>query len=128
MLVGTFDWELVADTEPVIAGFTAACYASSSTGGGGLSTPEEAAALLDDCQRARGDVFSKAEQRAAVAAAAWIIAFNARWQVGLLEHGLCDEATRGTASHPGRSPAPYDVHAARTGIRTRGRGLVSEWG
>jgi hypothetical protein len=34
-LVGTFDWELVADREAVIAGFAAACYASSSTGGGG---------------------------------------------------------------------------------------------
>lgn len=47
-LVGTFDWELVADTEAVIAGFAAACYASSSTGGGGLSTPEEAAAFMID--------------------------------------------------------------------------------
>lgn len=36
-LVATFDWELVADTEAVIAGFTAACYAASSTSGGGLS-------------------------------------------------------------------------------------------
>jgi hypothetical protein len=37
-LAGTFDWELVADTEAVIAGFTASCYAASATGGGGLST------------------------------------------------------------------------------------------
>ena len=45
-LVGTFDRELVADTEAVIAGFAAACYAASSTGSGGLSTPEEVATFL----------------------------------------------------------------------------------
>jgi hypothetical protein len=33
------------------------------------------------------------EQRTAAGAAAWILAFNARWQVGLIHHGLCDEAT-----------------------------------
>jgi hypothetical protein len=43
-LVATFDWELVADTEAVIAGFTAASYAASSTSGGGLATPEEVVA------------------------------------------------------------------------------------
>ena len=46
-LVGTFDWELVADTE--------------------------------------------AERRAAAASAAWICAFNARWQVALLDHDLSDD-------------------------------------
>ncbi|QGN32515.1 hypothetical protein [Microlunatus sp. Gsoil 973] len=30
-LVATYDWELVADTEAVIAGFTAACYGASCT-------------------------------------------------------------------------------------------------
>ena len=47
VLVGTFDWELVADTEAVIAGFTAACYAANSTGPGGLSTAEAAAFMRD---------------------------------------------------------------------------------
>lgn len=27
----TYDWDLIADTEPVIAGMAAACYAASST-------------------------------------------------------------------------------------------------
>lgn len=39
-LVGTFDWELVADTEAVIAGFAAACYGQRGTRAGGTSTPE----------------------------------------------------------------------------------------
>ena len=82
-LVGTYDWELVADAEAVVAGFAAASYASSSTSGGGLSTPEEARAFLQDYEAARGLPFSGAEQRAAAAAVAWIVAFNARWEVAL---------------------------------------------
>lgn len=93
MLVGTFDWELVADTEPVIAGFAAASYASSSTGGGGLSTPDEVAAFMRDYDAVRSQCLSARERRTAAGAAAWILAFNARWQVGLIDHGLCDEAT-----------------------------------
>jgi Ser/Thr protein kinase RdoA (MazF antagonist) len=93
VLVGTFDWELVADTEAVIAGFAAAAFAASSTGGGGLSTPEEAAAFMRDYDTARGRPLTSREQRTAAGAAAWIVAFNARWQVGLIAHGLCDEAT-----------------------------------
>jgi hypothetical protein len=93
VLVGTFDWELVADSEAVIAGFAAACYAASSTSGGGLSTPEEVALFMHDYDTIRAQPLADDERRAAAGAAAWILAFNARWQVGLLEHGLCDEAT-----------------------------------
>ena len=93
VLVGTFDWELVADTEAVIAGFAAACYAASSTGAGGLSTPEEVAAFMRDYDTVRRHPLLDREQRTAAAAAGWIIAFNARWQVGLIDHGLGDEAT-----------------------------------
>ncbi|SDS59600.1 Phosphotransferase enzyme family protein [Friedmanniella luteola] len=92
-LVGVFDWELVADTEAVIAGFAASCYASSATGGGGLSTPEEAVAFLQDYEQVRGQPWTGSERRAAAGAVAWILAFNARWQVALVEHGLGDEAT-----------------------------------
>ena len=91
-LVGTFDWELVADTEAVVAGFSAAGYASSSSSGGGLSTPEEALAFLRDYERARGLPFEEAEQRAAAGAAAWIVAFNARWETAM-RPGLEDGAT-----------------------------------
>lgn len=92
-LVGTFDWELVADTEAVIAGFAAASYAASSTGGGGLSTPEEVAMFLRDYDTARAQPFGDRERRTAAGAAAWILAFNARWQVALIDHGLCDAST-----------------------------------
>lgn len=93
VLVGTFDWELVADSEAVLAGFAAACYASSSTAGGGLSTPEEASLFLRDYEAVRTEPLTRRERRTAAGAAAWILAFNARWQVGLIEHGMCDEAT-----------------------------------
>jgi hypothetical protein len=64
-LAGIFDWELVADTEAVIAGFTASCYAASPTGGGGLSTPEEVAAFLQDYEEVRAEPLSERERRAA---------------------------------------------------------------
>ena len=92
-LVGTFDWELVADTEAVIAGFAAAGYAAGSTGGGGLSTPEEVATFMLDYDTARPRPLGDRERRTAAGAAAWILAFNARWQVALIDHGLCDDAT-----------------------------------
>jgi hypothetical protein len=93
VLVATFDWELVADTEAVIAGFTAACYAASSTSGAGLSTPEEVAVFLRDYEAARGAPLTGPEQRAAAGAAAWILAFNARWELGLRQPGQDDGAT-----------------------------------
>jgi hypothetical protein len=93
-LIGTFDWELVADTEAVIAGFAAASYAAGSTGGArGLSTPEEVAMFMRDYDTARAQPLGDRERRTAAGAAAWILAFNARWQVALIGHGLCDEAT-----------------------------------
>ena len=92
-LVGVFDWELVTDTEAVIAGFTAACYAASASGGGGLSSPEEVAAFLQDYEEVRGQPLSEGGRRAAAAAAGWILAFNARWQVALIDHDMSDTAT-----------------------------------
>ena len=91
-LVGTFDWELVADTEAVIAGFAGACYAASSTGSAGLSTPEEVALFMRDYDTVRSRRLCDRERPTAVGAAAWILAFNARWQVALIDHGRCDEA------------------------------------
>jgi len=81
------------DTEAVIAGFASACYASSATGGGGLSTPEEAADFLREYESVRAGRCSDRERLSAAGAAAWIVAFNARWQVGLQHLGLCDEST-----------------------------------
>ena len=90
-LVGTFDWELVADTEAVIAGFAAACYGQRGTSAGGLSTPEQVANFMRDYDAARAQPLTEDERRTAAAAAAWICAFNARWQVALLDHDLSDD-------------------------------------
>ena len=90
-LVGTFDWELVADTEAVIAGFAAACYGQRGTSAGGTSTPEQVADFMRDYDTARAWPLTQDERRTAAAAAAWICAFNARWQVALLDHDLSDD-------------------------------------
>ncbi len=89
-LVGTYDWELVADTEAVIAGFAAACHAQRQTSAGSLSAPEDVADFMRDYDAARAQPLSVAEQATAAGAAAWICAFNARWQVALLAHNLSD--------------------------------------
>lgn len=90
-LTGTFDWELVADTEAVIAGFAAACFAAHATGAQELSTPGEVASFMRDYDSIRGEPLSDREQMTAAGAAAWILAFNARWQVALIAHGHCDD-------------------------------------
>ncbi|QGN32513.1 hypothetical protein [Microlunatus sp. Gsoil 973] len=41
------------------------------------------ATFLQGYESSRGQPFTGPEQRVAAAAAAWIIAFNARWQLGL---------------------------------------------
>ncbi len=78
----TFDWDLIADTEPVIAGMAAACFAASATAGGGLSAPDEVADFLRDYQRLRP--FSADERRAAAGATTWILCFNARCELSML--------------------------------------------
>jgi hypothetical protein len=60
--------------------------------GGGLSTPEEVAAFLQDYEEVRAEPLSERERRAA-AAAAWIVAFNARWQAALIDQGFCHYST-----------------------------------
>ena len=52
-LVGVLDWELVADTEALIAGFAASAYGASARSGGGLSGPEEVVDFLHDYEEAR---------------------------------------------------------------------------
>ena len=49
-------------------------------------------AFLRDYEAARGTPFSPAEQGAAAGAAAWILAFNARWELGMGGDGG-DQAT-----------------------------------
>jgi Phosphotransferase enzyme family len=83
-LVAAFDWDLFADTEPVIAGMSAGAYTASGTSGAGLPTPDEVAAFLIDYDTVRPQRFSADEQRTAAAAASWTIAYNARCELAML--------------------------------------------
>lgn len=46
---------------------------------------------MRDYDQARAELLTEPERRAAAAAAAWICALNARWQVALLDHNLSDD-------------------------------------
>jgi len=91
-IVGTWDWELVAGAEAVVAGLAAAAFAASATAAGGSSSPEEAVAFLRDYEGARGRAFSETERRAAAGAVSWVLAFNARFELALLG-GVADGST-----------------------------------
>ena len=60
-----------------------------------MSTPEEVAAFLRDYDVARGAPLTGHEQRAAAGAAAWILAFNARWELALRGPSHDDAAALG---------------------------------
>ena len=45
---------------------------------------------MSDYAAVRPQPLSERERCAASGAAAWILAFNARWQVALIDHGICD--------------------------------------
>jgi len=48
---------------------------------------------MRDYDTVRSHLLSGGERQAVAGAAAWILGFNARWQVGLIDHGLGNEAT-----------------------------------
>lgn len=54
---------------------------------------------LSQREEVRADPLSERERRAAAAAAAWILAFNARWQAALIDHGFCGYATIALVRH-----------------------------
>ncbi|GAA2104232.1 hypothetical protein GCM10009841_22010 [Microlunatus panaciterrae] len=84
-LAATFDWDVVADTEAVIAGMVAGSFTASSTNGAVLPTPADAAAFLTDYDDTRARPFTDRQQQCAAGAAAWVIAYNARCAVSLLQ-------------------------------------------
>jgi hypothetical protein len=49
--------------------------------------------FMRDYDTSRTRPLGDEERRTAAGAAAWILAFNARWQVALIDHGLGHEAT-----------------------------------
>ena len=83
-LVAAFDWDLVADTEPVIAGFSAAAYTDNGGDESDLASPDDVVAFLTDYEAATSRPFSKSDQRTAAAAASWALAYNARCERSML--------------------------------------------
>ncbi len=77
-VVAAFDWQLFTEHEPVIVGLSAGGYLANAA-----PSPADVAAYLTDYHRARplGDH----GWPAAAAAARWMLAFNARCDLALLE-------------------------------------------
>jgi hypothetical protein len=74
-----YDWDsLLAHAEPILAGIAAGHFTQGSVHGAGAPTPDEVAAFLAEYETARRSLFSGAHQAAAVAAATWVLAYNAR--------------------------------------------------
>jgi len=102
-IVAVFDWDLVADTPPVVAGITAAACVADAPSGPQAPGPTTVAAFLTDVEDAAGRPFDAAQQRVAAAAATWTLAYNAR----------CDLALQDPREPP-RPGSPLDV-AGRQG-------------
>lgn len=77
-LSAAFDWDLVADTEPIVAGITAGTFSSGTSPAATPPSPEEASAFLADYEAATGRRFSAHDRRLATAAACWSVAYIAR--------------------------------------------------
>jgi len=102
-LVAAFDWDLMRETEAVLAGLTATAYI-----GAGAPTPAEARAFLRDVEDARGVAFTATQRKAACAAGRWVLAFNAR----------CELANLGNRAHIDDDEIPDTSPLGRL-LRTR---------
>jgi Ser/Thr protein kinase RdoA (MazF antagonist) len=78
-IVAVFDWDLMAETEAVLAGLAATAYLAAAA-----PSPSQATAFLGDVEDARGAAFTATQRRAASAAGRWVLAFNARCQLSNL--------------------------------------------
>jgi len=95
-VVAAYDWDsLVAEPEPVIAGFAAGNHTSTNATGPDAPTPEEVGTFLTEFAQNRPGAFTPAGRAAATAAAVWVVAYNARCQLGFLPAG--DPAPPGSA-------------------------------
>lgn len=92
VLVGTFDWDLVAAPEAQVAGFAAATYTDGGAGEQDLPGPAEVRAFLGDYESARGVPFGAEERIQASAAASWALAYNARCQLSFLDGQVADRS------------------------------------
>lgn len=84
----SYDWDSVAaGPEPILVGLSAGAFTAGSTGGDDAPSPSEVTSFLRDYDEARPQPFSDADQRAAVAGATWVLAYNARCGVSSLADG-----------------------------------------
>jgi hypothetical protein len=84
----SYDWDsLAAAPEPVLVGLAASSFTQGSTTGATTPTIAELTAFLRDYEQVRSHPFGESEQRTAVAAVTWVLAYNARCEVSLLPHG-----------------------------------------
>ncbi len=79
-VVAAFDWDLVVEPEAVLAGLSAGGFLAD-----GAPSPEQVAGFLADYDRAHPGAFDADERRAAAAAARWVLAFNARRDLAMLD-------------------------------------------
>jgi Phosphotransferase enzyme family len=78
-LAAAYDWDsLIACSEPVLAGLAAGAHTEGSSSGADAPTPEQVAAFLAEYTAHRATAFTAAQQRAATAAATWVLCYNAR--------------------------------------------------
>ena len=84
-LAAAFDWDLMSDTEPIVAGITAGMFSAGTALTATPPTPEEASAFMADYESAAGVRFTGPERRLATAAACWSVAYTARCDVSQLE-------------------------------------------
>ena len=107
-VAATFDWDsLIGVPEAVIAGLSAGAYTEGGTGDASAPSPEEAALFLADYDARRAARFTPSEQAVAAAAAAWVIAYNARCGLSAMDHGLS----------PGAGSPPRVLERNRDGYR-----------
>jgi hypothetical protein len=83
-----YDWDsLIGASEPVLAGLSAGAHTEGSLESGDAPAPDEVAAFLADYDKCRASPFAAAEQSTAVAAATWVMAYNARCALSAVESG-----------------------------------------
>jgi hypothetical protein len=91
-----YDWDsLIAEVEPVLVGIVAGSFTEGSTNGSHVPTPDEVAAFVADYEACLGMPLNKRDQATAVAAATWVLSYNARCDISVESWGY--PATDGSA-------------------------------
>ena len=92
-----YDWDLRLGTEAQAVGTAAATFTATEQPGVPLApSPDEVAAFVDDYAAARASAFSADERRAALAVAAYVLAYTARCEHALGRRG---DFTSALAAH-----------------------------